>query len=392
MIGDPTPTRSGKERLVWLDLLRFAAIMLVLGAHMDAWPEDAHPWIGSVGNAWKLGGWTGVDLFFVLSGFLVSGLLFAEIQNTGTASVWRFLIRRGFKIYPAFWVVIGFTIAYRLCYVDDSISRSRLIGELLFLQNYLARFWDPHWSLAVEEHFYFLLAIGVAATLKWGRPGGGLGSFDRLPSAFLFVALACLMFRWSNAVRYPFDVHIHLIPTHLRIDSLFFGVLLAWGVHSRGWAGTSLTTSSRWLMIFAGLTLYIPPFVFSMQTEWWVLVFGVIGLYVGAGLLVMAGQGWSPGWPKALRIAAFVGAHSYSIYLWHFPFLTWINPRINRLLHIGDIWWLDLLSYLLGSILLGIGMSKLIEWPLLRIRDRYFPSDSGRTPPRPVNGAFGSAC
>lgn len=78
-----------------LDLLRLVAILLVLGRHLLPGYEN-----NTFLSIWRTGGWVGVDLFFVLSGFLVSGLLFEEYKKRGSLDLKRFLIRRGFKIYP----------------------------------------------------------------------------------------------------------------------------------------------------------------------------------------------------------------------------------------------------------------------------------------------------
>ncbi len=88
-----------------IDALRAVAVILVLGRH-------AHFPATTLTDIWHRGGWVGVDLFFVLSGFLVSGLLFREFQATGGVGWTRFVARRGFKIYPAFWCLIFFTIGF----------------------------------------------------------------------------------------------------------------------------------------------------------------------------------------------------------------------------------------------------------------------------------------
>lgn len=80
----------------------------------------------------------GVDLFFVLRGFLVSGLLFDELAKKGNVRPLRFLIRRGFKIYPAFWLMIALTVAFR-----TSVRPLAVVCELLFLQNYGPGLWVP---------------------------------------------------------------------------------------------------------------------------------------------------------------------------------------------------------------------------------------------------------
>src|SRR5262245_40410993 len=96
-VTDLAPPRPARNLAP--DLLRALAVLLVLGHHL--WPAPAD---GSVPgrvlfDLWHRGGWVGVDLFFVLSGFLVSGLLFAEYARSGRISPWRFYVRRGFKIY-----------------------------------------------------------------------------------------------------------------------------------------------------------------------------------------------------------------------------------------------------------------------------------------------------
>lgn len=87
-----------------LDVLRGVAVLLVLGRHIQYPPQLPEPFQTLVGY-WSRCGWVGVDLFFVLSGFLVSGLVFEEWKRTGGFAAGRFLIRRGFKIYPAFYLL-----------------------------------------------------------------------------------------------------------------------------------------------------------------------------------------------------------------------------------------------------------------------------------------------
>src|SRR5215211_479046 len=101
-------------RLKNLDVLRAVAVLLVLGRHVNVvapMPADVPGPVALAIRAWVKVGWTGVDLFFVLSGFLVSGLLFAEYRKNGELRIGRFLIRRGFKIYPPFWVLMAVTLA-----------------------------------------------------------------------------------------------------------------------------------------------------------------------------------------------------------------------------------------------------------------------------------------
>src|SRR4051812_38341147 len=97
-----------------IDLLRAVAVCLVcFGRHMAPCPLGSGSWVQTSAHAVTAvlarGGWVGVDLFFVLSGYLVSGLLFREHQRFGSISGSQFLFRRGFKIYPSFWLLILLT-------------------------------------------------------------------------------------------------------------------------------------------------------------------------------------------------------------------------------------------------------------------------------------------
>jgi len=109
------PATTDSSRLVVLDALRALAVLLVIGRHLRI-PYSLSPESGTrvFAELWQRGGWIGADLFFVLSGFLVSGLLFREHQQHGRVSLGRFFVRRGLKIYPAFYAFLAATLALRL--------------------------------------------------------------------------------------------------------------------------------------------------------------------------------------------------------------------------------------------------------------------------------------
>src|ERR671924_64261 len=135
--SDPTTTSDGSgaaRRLGSIDVLRAVAVLLVVGHHMKL-PDSGPTVLRSALAMWQRGGWVGVDLFFVLSGFLVSGLLFREYLRHGTVHVGRFLARRGLKIYPAFYCFLLASLAALVCRKGWPPAR-RVVGELLFVQNY----------------------------------------------------------------------------------------------------------------------------------------------------------------------------------------------------------------------------------------------------------------
>ena len=106
-------------------------------------------------------GWSGVDLYFVLSGILVGGLLFDEIRRRYSVDIRRFLVRRAFEIRPMYFAYIAATPVLLHLRDDDPWGRAfrETLPNLLHLQNYLGTRRGHTWSLAVEEHFYLELPV-----------------------------------------------------------------------------------------------------------------------------------------------------------------------------------------------------------------------------------------
>ena len=126
------------KRVFELDVLRGVAILLVMGVHVPAYP------------IWStVGGW-GVDLFFVLSGFLISNLLFTEYRTNGSIRLGRFFARRALKLYPSFYLLIAVTLAYCFFWKVPVIGQE-LLGEMILTQNYIGSIWGHTWSLAEPE-------------------------------------------------------------------------------------------------------------------------------------------------------------------------------------------------------------------------------------------------
>src|SRR3989442_1608498 len=108
-----TPVVGAKaNRVRSLDMLRAIAVLLVIGHHSGYAGQGLAAPLAAVMSIWNRSGWMGVDLFFVLSGFLVSGLLFRERRLHGRIRLGHFLIRRGLKIYPAFYAYLAVVLVH----------------------------------------------------------------------------------------------------------------------------------------------------------------------------------------------------------------------------------------------------------------------------------------
>ena len=358
------------NRLVQLDFLRTVAVISVIGNHSAICPPQTSHFLNRFTTIWYRGGWTGVDLFFVLSGFLIGGLLFNEYKKRGDIDIKRFLIRRGFKIYPAFWFLLLTTFIINIL-SGEPIYRGGFLSELIFIQNYHSSIWGHTWSLAVEEHFYIFLSLLFAVYLFIGRKSSK-SNFEFIPKVFLLLAVMCLMLRFLTDDFLGFDYIVNITETHLRIDSLFFGVLLSYLWNFRGLADNEFLRKNKLLIGLAGVLCFVPAYVFDLNETFWLETFWLTMLYLGGGFVLLALLKSDFGDSRFLRKTAELGKYSYSIYLWNLPTHFWLMKFTD----LGaENWFLYVLIYWTATFVLGIGTAKLIEYPVLRLRDKLLPSN-----------------
>lgn len=354
---------NNSKRVKSIDFLRGVAVILVIFAHYEIVP------------ILKKIGWIGVDLFFVLSGFLVSGLLFREYKKYGNLRTGYFLIRRGFKIYPLFYTFIIFLILVKLL-TGDVLLQSEILGEIFFLQNYLGKLIGHTWSLAVEEHFYFFIAILFSFLNRYHSKK----PFRYLPIYFFLIGFSCLTLRYFTFINYNFIDQTHHYPSHLRIDSLFFGVLLSYYYNNDYDRLKYLCNKNKYLFwAIIAITLSL-PFTYELSS-FFMNVAGLSLLYFGFGLVLLnclffvKFDNQPIGVQTIINFVAFIGFYSYSIYLYHIPIKNLWVPICRKVLG-AEIRLIEFIGYFLFSILAGVVTSRLIEIPFLKIRNKYFPSRS----------------
>jgi peptidoglycan/LPS O-acetylase OafA/YrhL len=361
------------HRFHQIDILRAIAVILVLGRHMTPCPSEVNLVLHHITSIWRQGGWIGVDVFFVLSGFLVSGLLFREYEKHSELHVGRFLIRRGFKIYPPFWLLIAATAFWGFVY-KVPVHPHAIASELLFLQNYRSYLWYHTWSLAVEEHFYLLLALGAYFLARRRRRN----PFRIVPLVFLILACCCLAWRIRTCSYLPFNPKTHLALTHLRLDGLFFGVLISYAFHRDSVQFLAIARRFRYVSACLGLVLLTPAFCTPVEDSTFLPTFGLSLFYLGSGCLLIAALGARNSRTIYGRALAYTGSHSYSVYLWHVPLTTFATAVAEQSTGQPFNWYAYATFYFVGSVSFGIGMAIVTEFPVLKMRDYLFPS-RGRT-------------
>jgi peptidoglycan/LPS O-acetylase OafA/YrhL len=339
-----------------LDVLRAVAILLVFCYHSPG---------ALLINRF---GWIGVDLFFVLSGFLVSGLLFREYQTTQQIRPGRFLFRRGMKIYPQFYFFILATLAIA-AFEGHAPRPAQAAAELGFVQNYFPGMWTHTWSLGVEEHFYLLLTLAIVLLAR----RGGENPFRTLP---IWIGSACaliLTFRLATWKLHPqISDLINVFPSHLRMDSLLMGVLIAYyHTFHKDQLTQWMRLAGPWVAP-ASIAL-LCPVTFLTREDPFMITIGFSLVAWGFGLLLL-----SVLYPTRVAKAppqamVRLGQVSYAFYLWHGPILVAcdsLNISMGLRMVLGFA----------ASLAMAFLTTWLIEIPMLRLRDRLTPISAAREP------------
>jgi len=385
--------KHGNKRNIQLDILRGLAILLVFGRHLELPRPDGIA--GVFAGTWHRIGWLGVDLFFVLSGFLIGGLLVTELHHYGHIDIGRFLIRRGLKIYPPYFVFIGYLmlmpvvkaiLAGNNAWTTFTTEWGKYWPNLLFLQNYVGTNPAGHtWTLAVEEHFYLLLPF-LLAGLVW------LGCVRTLLPLCLLVVPALLFGLRIMSVFTEDSFSVKMSATHLRLDALLFGV----GIRSvaQYWpARFQVMRQWRAWLVPAGLACWSLN-IFIEPGSAFIRTVGLTANYLGSAAFLFAAYHthatdfgrWKDFVSPVASAVAWIGVYSYAIYLWHVTAMGILGRVFGGrvLAELGTTspvgWLVAMLGVCAGAVLAGVATSKVVEWPVLRLRDKFFPSRSQPLP------------
>lgn len=323
------PPVSSSERVLGLEAVRALAIAAVIAYHLN---------IPGFFNA----GFLGVDIFFNLSGFLITSLLLREHQTHGCITLWSFYARRFNRLFPAFAIAITGCVVLAVGWMSVAYQhrlRTDFFPAVLYLSNwwqiyseqsYFANFGSPPllrhlWSLAVEMQFYLAWPLLLGLALRWGGVRGALG---------MSLGLALASTGWMNWV----FLHDETNPSRAYLGSdthtmgLFLGAAMAciW---------SPLQTQSLWALentalgtarVRVGLSILGLGAIVAMLSLWTdvnpILYQGgfLLVSLCSVLLIVVSCTGELAIGTVGKRIVHWVGTRSYSIYLWHWPlFIFW---------------------------------------------------------------------
>jgi len=315
------PATAPREKLHGLNHLRALAIILVFFFHYGIVTGGQPAWLPPVAAF----GWIGVDLFFVLSGFLIASQLFIQIREASPISWTQFFVKRGFRILPAFWCTLALYFCFPLFREKEALPP--LWKFLSFTQNFgldLKQFgsFSHAWSLCVEEHFYLLLPATLFILQKksalkyacWLLPGFFIIGFAA--RLYCYEALYLPHASQANAGFYWYQLIYYL--TYNRLDGLLAGVSIAALYVFRPNSFQRLAKYGNLLLLTGLLLLTAAYFLCRQQQTMAASVFGFPLIAVSFGFIVAGAVSSSSllyKWQSAFTTK--LATLSYGMYLTH---------------------------------------------------------------------------
>jgi peptidoglycan/LPS O-acetylase OafA/YrhL len=345
-----------------LDGLRGCAILMVV---------CGHAWLPDIRAVSSMALFIGVDLFFVLSGFLISSLLLEEWSDFGRISLKRFYARRALRLLPALLALIVVLVLFQWLVVSNAATIDAAIDGLLAL--FYSSNWAqaletgrPHlllshtWSLSIEEQFYLLWPISLLLLLR--RNSKSSGSLLHWVLLLIFLSIVARVFLVTGGANFE---RIRC-GTDTRADSLLVGCALAVVLWS-GWRpaglGTGILKLGAWLSVVALAILSND----NRSTRPFALYWFYPAVSIFAALIILqlvSAPGGRLNRLLSLPWLVYVGRLSYGLYLWHIPVFRVIHARL---------WpraW-EVTAELVLSFAITLLSFYLIETPALRLKQRF---------------------
>ncbi|MEO7532354.1 MAG: acyltransferase [Ferruginibacter sp.] len=354
------------KRIFGLDMLRAAAILIVLLVHSEFIIKQNFP------KYYHFKYVDGVDLFFVLSGFLIGSILIKSFEINGLTrySILNFWKRRWFRTLPNYFLVLILSLVF--IYLTTGNSGDYSAKYLLFSQNIFNShpdFFPIAWSLAVEEWFYLLFPVSVAI-LRRLLPAWSIKRIIFL--SILIFLLAPLLYRLKKGLFFSREAPEYELWDSLfrktvvtRLDTIVFGVLGAYF----NYYYSALFNRYKVVKFLLGIgIIYISKPLFMAGLPGYTIFFDVVAL--GILLLIPLLNSLHTA-PKFISVPiTYISIISYSIYLIHYPLILYpiinLKPYSNMLTVVYAVLYFSL------TIMLSVVLYKYFENPVMRLREKEY--------------------
>ena len=358
-----------KSQNEWLDLLRSIAIILVILRHGERAVPQSSEGVGAILHNVFTNGWVGVDLFLVLSGYLITKSLLRALSERDFIAVGRYFQARAFRIIPAYYAVLFLVVlgAFPFYNAPAEITSISVLYHMFFLQDYLPSSINVvFWSLGVEEKFYILAPLIILLIMsfrKWQF------SVLFLVSILAFSQVTKYMTFQSFSGEMPYQVFFETLrsPFHQVLEPLFIGVLIGFceykklfklsprqaktGFFALGLLTIAYLAATDFHATFTLLDSNIQPLILSV----------LFGAMVLCCLFLETSK------LKGTRLWRPIARLSYSLYLVHFPLIPLAMLMASTT---GSPWIAFWAYYILLSFLAACLLHFAVEKPFLNLKSR----------------------
>ena len=359
-----------QTRFHGLDILRGIAILFVMIGHTTLLiPKSYKSW-------YQLFQLDGVSFFFVLSGFLIGGILIRETEKElfTFRKAKHFLIRRWFRTLPNYFIVLIFLIVFSF-FFDETKYKGFDWTYFLFWQNMnqgTRGFFGESWSLAVEEYFYLFLAVVMLMLSSWFRLRTKL-VFNTIIIVTIISVIALRIYLYSNSELFIKDIPFF---TFCRFDSIMVGVLGAWIYFKR----TKVSLLWAWILLIIGIgTLILIKFT-AYKSDFLAIIYFPFFRSIAVLMMFPIFLSWQNKATIFERFLVFSGKISYSLYLINLCVVMYIviefviNKTWNKPNFESQNWYLLIPLYWLVSYLLATILYYKVEVPFLKLREKLVPN------------------
>jgi len=341
-----------------IDGLRFIAFSLVFFRHFSIY-KPSH-FLFEIG-------WVGVELFFLISGFLLTKLLVMEVRQNGHINVKKYFFRRILRIWPLYYLYLLFIVCLSYFFLNHPLSVGRFLGNIFFIDNWISSIEQYNqnvasfhlWSISTEEQYYLFLPFLIPWLIKRNN--------KTIAVVFIFVYLILLVCRYlaiQANVEHPF---IYVLP--ISGDSFFAGILLGLGLYDQ-----FLKKINSFFAFFCGITIIVIVFFIPGRDVIDINQLFIYLLTAVAFSLILISVLFSNNrvflFLFSNKLIRYLGKISYGLYIFHIPVIYCIekiflveNPNIN-------IRWSIVLAFAL-TILIASASYELFEKRFLKMKQRF---------------------